>query len=316
MGLFVKYILCLPESDSSSGIPLEKATYDKYKKASSVLLHCLFVEIKYDILTSNFLDLEQQILNETESILVRGYDRYPNARDLTISLNKRILNLLASARMYTDQIVGHVRSCLPDNSSKRNIVKESMRKERSESWDFRFVEALRNHTQHSGLSVHWTEFGMHANKDHERRLSECTLDFAVETIWFDQETRQKICTDGNGKPIDATDRIHLKLPIRRYIDSLRHIHFQVRDLIGKRVSESRCLIENTLHEYSMAWSHEVSCLEVREINDSGRVIERKHLMLNWDDERIKLQTKNKSRRKLENDYVTNCPTVKDLQAPD
>lgn len=309
----MRYILCLPESDSSSGVPLERATYYQYTRASNVLLHCLFSEIKYDILTSNFLDLEHQILKETESILVRGYDRFPNARDLTISLNKRILNLLASARMYTDQIVGHVRMCLPENSSKRNVVKDSICRERVNSWDFRFVEALRNHTQHSGLSVHWTGFGMNANQHSERWLTEYNLDFAVETIWFDQQTRQRICTDGDGKPIEAIDRIHLKLPIRRYVDSLRRIHFQVRDLIDEQVNESRALIKKTLHEYSLEWSCEVTCLEVRKINNSGSVTEKKQLLLNWDEERIKLQSKNTSSRILENDYVTNCPSDKELQ---
>lgn len=307
----MKYILCLPESDSSSGVPLDRGSYYQYTRASNVLLHCLFAEIKYDILTSNFLDLEEQILKETESIIVRGFDRFPNASDLTISLNKRILNLLASARMYTDQIVGHVRKCLPEKSRKRNVVKDSICRERVNSWDFRFVEALRNHAQHSGLSVHWTNVGMHANQHTERWLTEYNLDFAVETIWFGQQTRQRICTDEDGKPIEATDRIHLKLPIRRYVDSLRGIHFQVRDLINEQVDESRALIEKTLHEYSLEWSREVNCLEVRKINNSGSVTEKKQLLLNWDDERIKLQSKNTSMRKLENDYVTNCPTGKE-----
>ncbi len=304
-------VLCLPGSDSNSGDPIDESIYTKYKRASDVLLHCLFIEIKYDILTSNYLDLEKQILYETESRMVRGYDGYPATRALTIALNKCILNLLTSARMYTDQIVGHVRRCLPDQSNKRNCIKKLICDKRTNSWDFRFLELLRNYAQHSGLSVHWTSYRMKAKETNERMLSECTLDYAVEPKWFDEDTVNKLRMDRNGLSIIASDRIHLKQPIRRYMDSLRDIHTHVRELIEDNVNESRCLIQSTLSNYTIKWNREISCLEARKINDTGSELEKALLMLDWDCERIKLQKRNSSSKRLERGYVTNSSSDSD-----
>ena len=59
----MKYLLLLPILGNTPEIEIDEANFLALIKAKKVLSNCLSIEKKYEILISNYLDFEQQILH-------------------------------------------------------------------------------------------------------------------------------------------------------------------------------------------------------------------------------------------------------------
>lgn len=109
------------------------------------------IEEKYELIISNYLELEKDSLSISSSNMLRRSYNYSDFFDVRSTFNRRIVNLLTSTKLYLDQIYQHVKVC---NLDLANIIKQKTNKEYDSVFEYRFMEALRNHVQHHGLAVH------------------------------------------------------------------------------------------------------------------------------------------------------------------
>jgi hypothetical protein len=91
--------------------------------------------------------------------MVREYGGYIDSFDDRLALNIKFMNLFTSVRLYTDRLATHCVSCLPKDSGTKEKVDLLFRTEHDKSFEYRFMEALRNYNQHYGTSVHLMSFG-------------------------------------------------------------------------------------------------------------------------------------------------------------
>jgi len=110
----MKYLLGKDVIAKFPVVEITEAEYAAYRAARNALLNAFAIEEKYEILISNYLDFEKQIVEAMAASMVRNYLDYSDFFSLRLGFNIRLVNILTSARLYCDQIEQHVRECLPD----------------------------------------------------------------------------------------------------------------------------------------------------------------------------------------------------------
>jgi len=150
-----KYFLKINSINQNSELSIDQERFKQLQTSRSVLLHALAIEEKYEIIISNFLELEREAVNISISNIYRSHVECKNFFGIRLNLNIRLINLLTSARLYRDQLLSHICACIPDKVSTKEEVKTLFSTEYGSSFEYRFMEALRNYVQHEGLPVHF-----------------------------------------------------------------------------------------------------------------------------------------------------------------
>lgn len=301
----MKYFLILPVLGDTPEIEISKTDYLVCREAKKVLFGCLAIEKKYEILLSNYLELEQEILHVTATHMVRGIPRSPHDfrlmmdLDFKLMIDLRLVNLLTSTRLYLDHLSGHVRDCLPRQSDVEKDVKAFCAAEYDRNWKYRFMEALRNHVQHRGLAVHEVSLSEGYTVLEGERLIKHSLDFRT--------LKSELAMDGNFKRAvldEIPQKVHLKLATRSYVESLSKVHSEVRNLIRGSVEQARQTVEDAFCQYKEVYGNDVEWLEVQK-RDGERVIEKDSLLLWGDEIRRKLQERNSRLSQLQIRFASN-----------
>lgn len=297
--------MVLPVLAKTQEIEIDEAYFSALRRAKSVLSNALAIEKKYEILLSNYHEFEQQILHVTASHMIRGIPRSPQDfrlmmdLDFKLMVDLRLVNLLTSARLYLDQLSGHVRDCLPHQADTELAVKSVFAAEYDSELDYRFMEALRNHVQHRGLAVHEVSISEGFTSVEGERLIRHSLEFRT--------LKSELAMDGNFKKTvldEISDRVDLKLATRCYVESLSKAHEKIRNLIEESVVQSRQTIEDAISQYKKEYTGNVPGIQVWQM-DGEVVAERDWLLLDGDDIRRKLQERNRKLFKLQIRYATN-----------
>ena len=301
----MKCYLVLPSMGDALENEIDEETFLSLKTAMDVLSNCLAMEKKYEILLSNYLELEQQILQVTSLQMIRGTPHLPHEFyhmvdvDIRLMLDLRLVNLLTSARLYLDQLSGHLRDCLPNRCNTDSIVSSFRAAEYDSKLEYRFMEALRNHVQHRGLAVHdivlargWTEL-------QGDRFIEYTLRFASLKSQLEMEGKFK------QQVLDEIpERVDLKLASRSYIESLSNVHIGIRELIAESVEKSRKTIEDVFLKLKNENEIDVTWLEACQF-DGSEISDRTPITLRGDDIRLQLQSRNHKLTNLQKRFATN-----------
>ena len=296
----MKYVLWIPILENPPEIEISEESYKSYKDARTILVNCLAIEEKYEILISNYLDWEKQILDValTDMVRMHSHSHYSEFFDFRLALNIRLMNLLTSTKLYIDQLSHHVSECVPLLGDAKKVVKSIFAKEYAENWEYRFMEALRNYVQHRGLPVHSISTGGRWTESGEEGLLEYRVEVAVQKSLLEEDEKFK-----KGVLNDIPDTVDLKAVTRYYIESLSRGHEAVRELIQESVQNSRLCLEAAHSQYNKIYTGSLVGLSAC-IIDGDRLVEKIPLFLDRDDIRVKLQNRNQKLVNLKKRYVT------------
>ncbi|SRR6266581_197640 len=294
----MEYVLRKMVLDSVPVIDISESNFKAYKEAQKVIISCLSIEEIYEILITNYLDLEKQILDTTTSYMVRSFIDIFDFADVRISLNNRLMNLLTSAKLYEDQLHRRVKSCVPDLEDVKSIIKSYFSREFDNHPEYRFMYALRNYAQHHGIPVHRFSSSGTRIENGADSLLEYSMEYAAQKdlLEEDKEFNKKVLSE-------IQDRVDLKTATRCYIECISNVHESARSLIKENVQSSRNLFEEAQNRYRQVYSETLVGLSACKV-DGAKVVESVSLSLDWDDVRIKLQKRNPKLVNLRKRYVT------------
>lgn len=266
--------------------------------ARRVLSSAFSVEEKYEILVANFLALETQLLDIAATNVVRNKLTYSEFFETRSALNVRMVNLLTAARLYLDQLPQDIADCLPSNDTAPSLVKDKCSQEYDQHFEYRFMEALRNHAQHRGIPIHFVSQGSRWTSHDERGRMEFTVDIVAQRGYLEEDEKfKKLILE------EISGDVDLMAACRRYIESLSAINQFARDLIAESVRAARQTIEGTHKRYSELYSESLIGLSASAIED-GRETLSVPLLLDWDDVRLELQKRNSQLVNLRKRYVS------------
>lgn len=303
----VKYCLTIVAISQNAKYEITKEMFDELKTSKQCLNHCLSIEEKYELIISNYLELEKECLNVSFNSMISNNDGYDDFFETRLSLNRRVINLLTTTKLYVDQIQQHVKAALMGNSKVVLDVKDLFRLEYDSFFEYRFMEAMRNYAQHRGLAVHHTS---HAGKRVEKNdVSHFEYKTKIYTL------RSEVIKSSKFKKSvskEMTDKVDLMHAARVYVESISKVHCQIRKALIDTAEKARANILETIDIYKRQNNNQSFALEaisytVGESQGSNidKIQDRCSLILDWDDMRIKLLKKNGSLINLSRRYVSN-----------
>lgn len=287
---------------STVALSLEKEQFDSLKKSRNVLLSAKAIEEKYDLMISNFLELEKELLVQVAQQMVFLQDSYDDFYEIRSVLNRRVVNLLTSTKLYFDQIEKHVRTCLHEDESFGEIAKSYFSKEFDTHPEYRFMEALRNHVQHYGLAVHSISLPRQwVGGEENRQMVNAVKLFSLKEEFCKNKKFRKKTLD------ELTDKTDLVKATRVYVGSFSNIHHKIRQLIENNVTMARRDIEQTMKRYenvNEGKSIGVYAYSIMSTDPTEQPIDKFPIMLDWDNVRIRLTEKNKKLPNIDKWYVS------------
>lgn len=267
------------------------------EKARRVLLYAFAIEEKYEILITNFLELEKKLLHVAATDMVRETLTYSEFFDRRSLLNVCLVNLLTAARLYLDQLPQDIAKCTAKHDAEE-AVKTRCSTEYNKHFEYRFMEALRNHVQHQGIPIHFVSHDHKWTSLEENGFLEFYADIFSQRRYLSENEKFK-------KSIlkETPEEVDLKAACRRYVESLSAINEFSRELINETVTHSRATIQSVHKRYAEIYPENLIGLSASEISDE-QIMSTVPLLLDWDDVRIELQRRNTQLINLKKRYVT------------
>ena len=279
-------------------LPINEEQFEELAEARIVLTAAFGLEESYDLLIGNYVEVEKELLVAAASEAVRDRNEYQDFFELRSTINRRIVNLLTTTRLYLDQAPQRLKNCATDPEKARTEFKLRTNEHYDGFFSYRFLEALRNHVQHCGLAVHRLSHKSKWIGEGVERAMEISIKPYAEKIF--------LAADGGFKSgilEEMPEEVVLTLAAREYLQCIGNLHTLVRSHVADRVSKSRKLISAQITRYANENDGATIGLTAYRINSLGKQ-ETLPLFLNWDDVREKLVLRNSGLVGLGRHFVT------------
>lgn len=289
-----------------AGREISHISEERYKVVKSAKATCIFaleIEEKFALLLDNYYEFETELLKLAEAYRVWPRRDHSNSMLERLKLDQRLVNLLTACRLFSDQTDHGISTMFGNPSGELNSVKSFKNGLYDSHWGYRFMEALRNHVQHSGLPVHiicynaertqgspadYTQFSI-APKTSVNRLAE-NCSFKKQIL---SELKSK------GKEVD------LRPAVREYIECFAKLHEHLREKISTKLAEDRLIYEAAIQAYSVLNDEAVDFPRLVEKNEDETTSDEVALVKEFLDHLDSYYLRNKTNRKLTHSFSAN-----------
>jgi hypothetical protein len=303
-----KYIITQDIIGPRAEIGLDLERFLQLKLAKETLSSAFSIEEKYELLIRNFVELESDVLVNTVQDMLTSKQEYSEFFDVRLKINQRMVNLLTSCRLYVDHIKQHAKACTEDDPSTNSKINSLFSTEYDAHFEYRFFEALRNYVQHRGLAVHNIS---HSSKNVAGSLLYQTSVFSNK-VEFSGDKAFKTSVYN-----EMPEKVELIQAAKQYIASISFCHSHIRKLIEQPIKNARKYIEDSINEYCNVNDGQhigLVALHIKHKEGESPVkVGRVPLLLEWDDVRQKLISRNSLLINLDRRLVTEAASsvVKD-----
>ena len=173
------------------------------------------------------------------------------------------------------------------------------------NFEYRFMEALRNHVQHNGSAVHsLSHSGVWLPKGKRERLEYTVTPYTH---------RQYLAQDKTFKPRvlqECPERVDLLKASRIYIESLGVVHKLVRRTLAPTMKAARTLVESAIDRYKKH-SKVQSVTLTAYFSVNGQIEKQVPVFIEWENVREKLEKRNGTLVNLSRRFVSSTPSPDD-----
>lgn len=293
----MKYLVTILTTGNNPELVINESKFEQLKKAKECLSEILSFEEKYELLLSNYMELEKECLLISAQNMVYEDNEYMNFFDIKLLFNQRIVNLLTTSRLYIDQLSQHIKAC------NLNIdIKSFFSYEYDNNFEYRFMEALRNYVQHRGLAVHFTSIGSNwTSLDDDGEIQFKTR------VYTKKDEVEKDSAFKKSVAKEMPDKVDIIYASRSYIESISKVHCNIRKILSDVAISSRQIVEEIIHEYEKTSNGKSIGLGIVCLENNGKydeILDKFYITLEWDNIRIKLERKNQSLVNLRKRFVS------------
>lgn len=253
-------------SGKSNLILISEKKYHDIINARLNLVKALIIEEKFNLLIENYLEFEKELTNITfDKMLFPNHilDWLISVNDIHL-INRRLINLLTTSRLYIDQIKHDISSLYDENLELLEKIKTKISSEYDSKLGYRALEALRNYVQHRSLPVHLLSYTTE-NVDKTSNIQiKNVINPKINISELEDDTKFKKSVLKELKLLGK--QIDLKLLIREYIQSLENIHIFIRELLHNDISRWDKCIDNVYKKFEKQYgqSNKISIIELGE----------------------------------------------------
>ncbi len=292
----------------SAKVEISRQSYFELKKSREFLSPVLSIEEQWDCVIQNYIELEQDILREAVNSMVILHDDYSAFQDIRLGFSRRLSNVLSSNKSYLHHTPQHLQKTLIQDP--KNKFSEITRQAYDKYYGFRFMEALRNYTQHRGVPIDEASFGVHwINNDKNERKGlrhNVAASISLEKLKSDKKFKTTVLEE---MPV-GTKKINLAPLLREHMEALGEIHDNVRKLVFDDLKSSKKALRIAIADYKNANDGNALGLCAFKCSEDGTVIDTVNILEEVIIRIEKLIIRNGSMQKFSKRYVTNELLVK------
>lgn len=253
------------------------------------VVSALDIEEKFNLVLENFEEFEGELLRDAlgHSLFQRG-DWSSTMTELH-RLNRRLVNLLATCRLYVDQVPHNLSQDFGSAPALAASFVASKSREFDSKLGYRVMEAFRNYMQHRSLPVHSINYVSAWRDLPAGRLREHTV--APETA------PANIRADGKFRAATLTElealgtRVDLTPLARQYVAGLASVHSDLRKGMKAAVATWDAAIERAGSDFQAAGATDLTGLAAVRV-DGGRYVDAVHVSPSPTNRRMWLEEKN------------------------
>lgn len=287
----MKYVVRSVFVENTFEAIIDEQKFQEIKHSRQVLSAALQIENIFDNMLSNYLEVETRCLDLTARRLIHRANSYREGNEALASINLVFVNYLSTARAYVDKIPKTVGKCF-DESEAQSIklrLQEAISFRYDLHFGYRFMEALRNHVQHSGSALHLLRQSSKGS-DHEgltANLRESSLEPLCDKSILLEHGGFKAQVLAECPPL-----INLIDCIRVHIRALSEVQQIVRTLVTQGTADAVLQMKNgqALLEGKVVGS--LDGAEAVSFSSTGEVSERVPMLLKWEEVRAWLALRN------------------------
>jgi hypothetical protein len=186
----------------------------------------LSIEEKFNLLLENFEEFETELLNGALHRSLFQSGEWSSSIGELHRLNRRLVNLLATARLYVDQIPHSLSQLFGSGSQIGDEFRDLKSREYDAHLGYRVMEALRNYMQHRSLPIHVIAHQM-SRRDHPTgSLSEHVVTAEIHPAEYREDGKFKgdVLTELGA----LGEKVDLPPLVREYVASLARVHSELR----------------------------------------------------------------------------------------
>ena len=295
------YCLTLAVLGPSPTIPIAKARYDELLNVWECIGTMLDIEESWNDLIQNYSELEVELLTAGVTTMISDVQGYDEFIDIRSRLSRRVFNLLQACRAYLDYTDHQL------GKFKFADIRTPFNTRRHEAYDndfgYRFMEALRNYSQHQGVPMHslslssrWLPRGEEL-KDLMRNSA--TGKVSLEKLRSSGFKKAVLDEVPNEKFLDITDLT------RAYLEGLWTVHDTIRVLVKDHIKSCRLTIQAAVEEYGKINNGKVLGLAAAAMRPDGTMQSHTNIFEDIPNRLDRLSRRNRSLVNLRRRYVSN-----------
>ncbi len=276
-------------------IPIDKLTFETIRDAHNGMFSVLRIEFDYNVLIGNWMDLEKAAFAlALEGSVRRTFKRVEFDR-AQMELDRRVANLLSSARAFIDHTSRAVASLPGLTAADQRCVKGLFSAQHDGNVSYRIVEALRNYAQHSGSPTQGISFESRWVKEgeEEKFVAGVSVYLNPDRLASDPKFNRSVLAE----LVALKEKEIAVIPIiRDYVECLSTVVGQLREFLRTRMEVWSRTIDGWITRYGelsqepdRMWG-----LAAIETSDDGRkVLQEVHLSVEFKERIAGLQHLNR-----------------------
>jgi len=260
----MKYLLGAGVIGPFPYVDLSPSEFEELRRWRSILLITQGIEEKFGLVLENFWELEETrlrlALRTTE--MMTGHDPFWYGVFL---LNRRLVNLLTTCRMYVDQTVADFGRLSDDPDPTR--IKKLFSRQYDSLLGFRVMETLRNYAQHQSFPITSAQYYSGWEKFGDQDLLSFRANPRIRIEDLEKSSfKKEVLEELKERKYEEVD---LTLLIREYIEGLSTVHSELRTIEEPLVTSAKMALKSALKRYSEASDRAVSPCVAFKLNDEG-----------------------------------------------
>jgi hypothetical protein len=232
-------------------VEISSEHFELLKLTRRQLFEALSIEDKLNLVLENYAEFEQEVFNRAVNNMLFSTDDWSLSIDEIHIINRRIINLLTTCRLYIDQTFHNIHSIYGANSDQEKAVKEQTSQEYdSDRPGYRVMQAMRNYVQHRELPICMLSNNMRRIENGSEMLMKRTIRLGIDinTLNEDKKFKRSVLTELQ----DLGESVEFTPFIRQYLVSIGRIHLKTRELLSPDLPQWEGIIQRPITQYQEA----------------------------------------------------------------
>jgi hypothetical protein len=222
----------LREYDTHTELGITRAEYQAIKHAKDSFFQVIQIEETFDALIEDYVELEETLLHFGIRHLAFSGGSHHDFHAVRHSVNRRLLHLLSTARLYRDSLLKRTKSLLDPEAFTK--LKNELSDSEQQPMAFRIVEVLRNFTQHEEFPISGTSQNVKWEGNEIRRKNRASFSISIRINAVELSKKRDLPDSVQEALRKLGSETEIIGYIREYIEHMRTIHGIFRDFVKTR----------------------------------------------------------------------------------